>query len=77
MIPSNWSRKRGVDGTFSLVVSFTKVLELKYHPTVIVFSLQNYIIIFMWLERKLLALLGLFYLHLDTVYIDYDSMWVT
>ena len=71
MIPSNGSRKGGVDGTFSLFVSFTNVLELKYHPTFVVFSIQNYIIIFMWLERKLLALLGLIYLHLDTEYIEY------
>ena len=31
----------------------------------------------MWIEQKLLALLGLFYLHMDTAYIDYDSVWIT
>ena len=41
MIQSNWSRKRGVDGTFSLFVSFTTVLELKYHPTFVIFGIQN------------------------------------
>ena len=41
MIESNWSRKRGVDGTFSLFVSFTTVLELKYHPTFVIFGIQN------------------------------------